>query len=103
MDNWHNQILVTAKCYAFELLFWELMLVLEVVMTLRMAKKIFSAGCPLRRSVTERQCENGDIVLSTPSPAPPTNSETTATLPVVFFFKGFKYTAATAAVMLMTM
>ena len=78
-------------------------MVMEVMTILRMAKKIFSAGCLLRRSVTERQCENGDIVLSTPSPAPPTNSETTATLPVVFFFKGFKYTAATAAVILMTM
>ena len=78
-------------------------MVMEVMTILRMAKKIFSAGCLLRRSVTERQCENGDIVLSTPSLAPPTNSETTATLPVVFFFKGFKYTAATAAVMLMTM
>ena len=61
-------------------------MVMEVMTILRMAKKIFSAGCLLRRSVTERQCENGDIVLSTPSPAPPTNSETTATLPVVFFF-----------------
>ena len=61
-------------------------MVMEVRMTLRIAKKGFSAGCLLRRSLTERQCENGDIVLSTPSPAPPTNSETTATLPVVFFF-----------------
>ena len=61
-------------------------MVMEVMTILRMAKKILSAGCLLRRSVTERQCENGDIVLSTPSPAPPRNSETTATLPVVFFF-----------------
>ena len=61
-------------------------MVMEVMTILRMAKKILSTGCLLRRSVTERQCENGDIVLSTPSLAPPTNSETTATLPVVFFF-----------------
>ena len=79
-------------------------MVLEVMMALRMAKKIFSAGCLLRRSLTERQCENGDIVLSSPSPAPPTNSETTATpatLSVVFFFEGFKYIAIGSLIMLL--
>ena len=75
-------------------------MVLEVMMALRMAKRIFSAGCLLRRSVTERQCENGDIVLSSPSPTPPTNSETTAT-PVVFFFEGFKYIAIGSLIMLL--
>ena len=76
-------------------------MVLEVMMALRMAKKIFSAGCLLRRSVTERQCENGDIVLSSPLPAPPTNAATPATLPVVFFFKGFKYIAIGSLIMLL--
>ena len=76
-------------------------MVLEVMMALRMAKKIFSAGCLLRRSLTERQCENGDIVLSSPSPAPLTNAATPATLPVVFFFEGFKYIAIGSLIMLL--
>ena len=76
-------------------------MVLEVMIALRMAKKIFIAGCLLRRSVTERQCENGDIVLSSPSPAPPTNAATPATLPVVFFFEGFKYIAIGSLIMLL--